>query len=143
MATVPGRFVPINRTQMLHWNRVDDSWFAPHYRIDRIAPRAWLLTSTGPADSPQVLVEDGPIAVLPSLQACQHKAQSLKNEELLTAKRKRLGAVSAVALSVAVLWSSAPLAAALAGVVGVATLIDLGLTWVERGHVGSVGDLVQ
>ena len=81
--------------------------------------------------------------MLPSLQACQHKAQALHNEELLKSKRKRLAAVSAVAFSIAVLWSSAPLAAAVAGVVGAAALIDLGLTWVERGQVGSIEDLVQ
>lgn len=127
----------------LEWRRVDDSWLADDFRIDRIAPRAWLLSPVEPADSPRVQVEEGPIVVLPSLRACQHRAQSLRNEDLLRAKRQRLAAVSAVAMAVAVFWSSAPLVAAVAGVVGAGALIDLGLTWLQRGQVGTVRDLVQ
>lgn len=133
----------IARRSKLEWQTVGGSWFADRYRIDRISARIWRLSLVDPIDSAPVRVENGPVAELPSLQACRHKAQSLHDDGLLDQKRQRLAAVAAVGLSVAVVWSSTPLAAAVAGVVGAAALIDLGLTWVERGLAGSVSDLLQ
>jgi hypothetical protein len=90
-----------------------------------------------------VQVEEGPIAELPSLEACRHKAQSMMDETRLGKRRQRLGAVAVVGLSSAVFLSATPLTAAIAGVIGAAALIDLFLTWGERDLAGSVKDAVQ
>jgi len=139
----PLDFTLVKTTRTLEWSRVGDSWFADRFRIDRVSLHAWQLHWNDPADTVGVHVEEGPIAELTSLEACRHKAQSLFDETHLVKRRQRLGAIAVVGLSFAVFLSSTPLTAAIAGVIGAAALLDLFLTWGERGVVGSVSEQLQ
>lgn len=127
---------------MLEWKLVGDSWYGNGYRIDRVAPYVWQLeevAATG--DQEQVSVRTEPIATLPTLAACQQKAEMLHETRRRALLRQRLTMVGIGGWSVAMLATN-PFMFVAAGFIGSAALLELTMTWFE-GRVGGARELRQ
>jgi hypothetical protein len=125
---------------MLDWKMVGGSWFGNGFRIQRDAQEHWLLEHTGEVTGP-VTVEDGPIADLPTLQAAKYKAEELHVERQVSARRQRLGMIGLGGWSLALL-SGNPVVFIVAGVIGLASLLEFGMTWFDD-RTGRARELVQ
>jgi hypothetical protein len=123
---------------MLDWRRVGDSWLGNGFRVRQVAPSHWTLEYV---EAPVAIDVEGPIAELSSLEACQHKAESLHDETKVKETRRRLAAVGAGGWALAVL-SANPIGFLIGGVVGSAALLELAATWFER-RVGSASEITQ
>jgi hypothetical protein len=125
---------------MLDWKMVDGSWFGNGFRIQREAQQHWLLEHTGD-DTGSVTVEDEPIADLPTLQAAKYKAEELHVEHQISARRQRLGMIGLGGWSLALL-SGNPVVFVVAGVIGLASLLEFVMTWFDD-RAGGARQLVQ
>lgn len=123
---------------MLAWNIVGDSWIGNGFRIDRVTPGLWSLQEV---DDSAVSTHVEPIAQLPTLAACRHKAEALHRAQTLGMLRQRLGAVALGGWALALL-SMHPVLVVVAAVVGSAALLELAMTWFEEG-IGGAKELVQ
>jgi hypothetical protein len=115
---------------MLNWNRVDDNWRGNGFLIKPSPSREWdLYEIQGEDPSLSVLVEPVPLASLPTLSACKHRAEVLHSQAESAALRSRLAVVSATALAISLVAGSVPLLGLVCGVIAVAALMELAMTW--------------
>jgi hypothetical protein len=125
---------------MLDWKMVDGLWFGNGFRIQREAQEHWLLEHNG-IGTGSVTVEIEPIADLPTLQAAKYKAEELHDEREVSARRKRLGMIGLGGWSLALL-SGNLVVFIVAGVIGLASLLEFGMTWFDD-RSGGARELVQ
>lgn len=128
---------------MLTWRRVDGQWLGNGFRIERLSHRAWgLFEAPVPEDRSQVVAETGPIASLPSLQACQYKAEHIHRSNEQAMVRVRLAAVAAGGTAAALLFISQPLLAIALGVIAASATLEFAMTWFEA-RAGGAREFTQ
>lgn len=127
---------------MLTWRAVDGNWFANGFRIQRSSPGRWALYETRRDPTPAVAAEPIPLASLPTLSACKYKAEDLHTRQVTSSLRQRLAAVALAAASIVALGVANPLVVMAFGVIAVASLLELAMTWFDD-RVGGARDFTQ
>jgi hypothetical protein len=74
---------------MLDWRRTDGCWFGNGFRIRRVGSARFELEEDA-GDGVSVIVDPEPIAALPTLAACKHKAETLHTGRRVALLRQRL-----------------------------------------------------
>lgn len=127
---------------MLTWRTADGAWFANGFRIQKSSPGKWALYQGQHDPKTAVVAEPIPLASLPTLSAAKYKAEDLHSRKAINSLRHRLGAVAIAALSMIALGVSNPLVVMLFGVVAMAAVLELTMTWFDE-RVGGVKDFFQ
>ncbi len=125
---------------MLDWRRVDGHWFGNGFRIHRVGPTRWQLEERA-GESGSVIVDPVPIAALPTLEACKHKAETLHTTRRTALLRQRLTLIGLGGWVFALLGGH-PVFFFVASVVGSAALLELIMTYVED-RTGGARHLTQ
>ena len=125
---------------MLDWRRTDGYWFGNGFRIRRVGETRWQLEENTD-DGGSVMVDAEPIAVLPTLAACKHHAQTLHTRGRISLLRERLTIVGLGGWALALL-AGHPIVFLVAGIVGSAALLELIMTYVEN-RTGGARELTQ
>ncbi|HUG08204.1 MAG TPA: hypothetical protein VMP13_04835 [Acidimicrobiia bacterium] len=120
---------------MLDWRRADEYWFGNGFRIHRMGPARWELEEHA-GDGGSVIVDPEPIAALPTLAACKHKAETLHTRRRVALLRRRLTLIGLGGWVLALLGGH-PVVFLAAGVVGSAALLELIMTYVECRNGGA------
>lgn len=126
---------------MLNWRHVDDGWVSNGFKIERISPTSWRLADVVASDAPSIAVDSDGFRVLPSLEACKYEAEVLQAHRARATSRSRLAAVGAGALAIASV-STNPVVFVGLGVIGVAALLELVMTWFDD-RVGGASNFTQ
>lgn len=125
---------------MLDWRRTDGCWFGNGFRIRRVGETRWQLEENRD-DGRSVMVDVEPIAVLPTLAACKHYAQTLHTRGRISLLRHRLIIVGFCSWALAVV-AGHPIVFLAFGVVGSAALLELIVSYFDN-RTGGARDLIQ
>lgn len=128
---------------MLAWKKADGNWLGNGYRIESDPPRSWDLYDTAAETrGSNVTVEDIPLASLPTLSAAKHKAEILHGRAQTASLRRRLLAVAGGSVALMLVLGPNPLLAITCGVVAMASLLELAMTWLDQ-LIGDARELHQ
>jgi hypothetical protein len=125
---------------MLDWRRSDGYWLGNGFRIRRVGSARFELEEHA-GDGGSVIVDPEPIAALPTLAACKHKAETLHTGRQVALLRQRLTLIGFGGWVLALLGGN-PIFFLVAGVVGSAALLELIMTFVEH-RTGGARDVRQ